>query len=63
MIPDLLRLVPMYLMMIDFPLTGWNLTQTLHGYVFFGSSIALATSLFLMRQYFLSFPRDYVEAA
>ena len=40
MIPDQLRLVPVYLMMIDFPLTGWNLTQTLHGYVFFGSSIA-----------------------
>ena len=63
MIPDQLRLVPMYLMMIDFPLTGWNLTQTLHGYVFFGSSIALATSLFLMRQYFLTIPKDYEEAA
>jgi multiple sugar transport system permease protein len=63
MIPDQLRLVPVYLMMIDFPLTGWNLTQTLHGYVFFGSSIALATSLFLMRQYFLTIPRDYEEAA
>ncbi len=63
MIPDQLRLVPVYLMMIDFPLTGWNLTQTLHGYVFFGSSIALATSLFLMRQYFLTIPKDYEEAA
>ena len=63
MIPDQLRLVPVYLMMVDFPLTGWNLTQTLHGYVFFGSSIALATSLFLMRQYFLTIPQDYEEAA
>ena len=63
MIPDQLRLVPVYLMMIDFPLTGWNLTQTLHGYVFFGSSIALATCLFLMRQYFLTIPKDYEEAA
>ena len=63
MIPDQLRLVPVYLMMIDFPLTGWNLTQTLHGYVFFGSSIALATGLFLMRQYFLTIPKDYEEAA
>ena len=63
MIPDQLRLVPVYLMMVDFPLTGWNLTQTLHGYVFFGSSIALATSLFLMRQYFLTIPKDYEEAA
>lgn len=63
MIPDQLRLVPVYLMMIDFPLTGWNLTQSLPGYVFFGSSIALATSLFLMRQYFLTIPKDYEEAA
>ena len=63
MIPDQLRLVPVYLMMVDFPITGWNLTQTLHGYVFFGSSIALATSLFLMRQYFLTIPKDYEEAA
>ena len=63
MIPDPLRLVPVYLMMIDFPLTGWNLTQSLHGYVFFGTSIALATNLFLMRQYFLTIPKDYEEAA
>ena len=63
MIPDQLRLVPVYLMMVDFPLTGWNLTQTLQGYVFFGSSIALATNLFLMRQYFLTIPKDYEEAA
>jgi multiple sugar transport system permease protein len=50
-------------MMIDFPLTDWNLVQTQHGYVFFASSIALATNLFLMRQYFLTIPRDYEEAA
>ena len=63
MIPDQLRLVPVYLMMVDFPVTDWNLTQTLHGYVFFGTSIALATNLFLMRQYFLTIPKDYEEAA
>jgi multiple sugar transport system permease protein len=63
MIPDQLRLVPVYLTMIDFPITDWNLTQTRHGYVFFGTSIALATNLFLMRQYFLTIPRDYEEAA
>jgi multiple sugar transport system permease protein len=63
MIPDQLRLVPVYLMMVDFPLTDWNLTQTRHGYVFFGTSIALATNLFLMRQYFLTIPKDYEEAA
>jgi multiple sugar transport system permease protein len=63
MIPDQLRLVPVYLMMVDFPITDWNLTQTRHGYVFFGTSIALATNLFLMRQYFLTIPKDYEEAA
>jgi multiple sugar transport system permease protein len=63
MIPDQLRLVPVFLMMIDFPVTGWNLVGTKHGYVFFGSSIALATNLFLMRQYFLTIPKDYEEAA
>jgi multiple sugar transport system permease protein len=63
MIPDQLRLVPVFLMMIDFPVTGWNLTQTHHGYIFFGTSLALATNLFLMRQYFLTIPKDYEEAA
>jgi multiple sugar transport system permease protein len=63
MIPDQLRLVPVFLMMVDFPLTNWNLTQTHHGYIFFGTSLALATNLFLMRQYFLTIPKDYEEAA
>ncbi len=63
MIPDQLRLVPIFLMMIDFPITDWNLTGTKEGYVFFGSSLALATNLFLMRQYFLTIPKDYEEAA
>jgi multiple sugar transport system permease protein len=63
MIPDQLRLVPVYLMMVDFPVTGTNFAGTKEGYVFFGSSIALATNLFLMRQYFLTIPRDYEEAA
>jgi multiple sugar transport system permease protein len=62
-IPDQLRLVPVYLMMIDFPVTHWNLVATREGYIFFGSSIALATNLFLMRQYFLTIPKDYEEAA
>ena len=50
-------------MMIDFPVTSWNLVGTRQGYIFFGSSIALATNLFLMRQYFLTIPKDYEEAA
>jgi multiple sugar transport system permease protein len=62
-IPDQLRLVPVYLMMIDFPVTNWNLVGTREGYIFFGTSIALATNLFLMRQYFLTIPKDYEEAA
>jgi multiple sugar transport system permease protein len=62
-IPDQLRLVPVYLMMIDFPVTSWNLVGTREGYIFFGTSIALATNLFLMRQYFLTIPKDYEEAA
>ena len=63
MIPDQLRLVPVYLMWIDFPVTGWNLVATKQGYIFFGAGIALATNLFLMRQYFLTIPKDYEEAA
>jgi multiple sugar transport system permease protein len=63
MIPDQLRLVPVFLMMIDFPITDWNLTSTKQGYIFFGSSLALATNLFLMRQYFLTIPKDFEEAA
>jgi multiple sugar transport system permease protein len=62
-IPDQLRLVPVYLMLIDFPVTNWNLVGTREGYIFFGTSIALATNLFLMRQYFLTIPKDYEEAA
>ena len=63
MIPDQLRLVPVFLMMVDFPVSHWNLIATKEGYIFFGSSLALATNLFLMRQYFLTIPKDYEEAA
>jgi multiple sugar transport system permease protein len=63
MIPDPLRLVPVYLMLIDFPLTHWNLVGTYRGFIFFGSTLALATNLFLLRQYFLTIPKDYEEAA
>jgi multiple sugar transport system permease protein len=61
MIPDQLRLVPVYLMLVDFPLTGWNLIGTYQGFVVI--NIVTATNLFLMRQYFLTIPRDYEEAA
>ena len=61
MIPDQLRLVPVYLMLIDFPLTGWNLTSTFQGYILI--NLVTAANLFLMRQYFLTIPKDYEEAA
>ena len=61
MIPDQLRLVPVYQMLIDFPVTGWNLVSTYQGFVLI--NLVTATNLFLMRQYFLTIPRDYEEAA
>ena len=61
MIPDQLRLVPVYLMLTDFPLTGWNLTSTFQGYILI--NLVTAANLFLMRQYFLTIPKDYEEAA
>jgi multiple sugar transport system permease protein len=56
MIPDQLRLVPLYQM-----LTRWHLINTYTGYVLV--KLGLATSLFLMRQYFLTIPKDLEEAA
>jgi multiple sugar transport system permease protein len=56
MIPDQLRLVPLYQM-----LTKWHLINTYTGYVLV--KLGLATSLFLMRQYFLTIPKDLEEAA
>jgi multiple sugar transport system permease protein len=56
MIPDQLRLVPIFQM-----LTNWNLIGHYQGYVLI--KLGAATELFLMRQYFLSIPRDLEEAA
>jgi multiple sugar transport system permease protein len=61
MIPDQLRLVPVYLLLTDFPLTSWNLVQTFRGYILI--NLVTAANLFLMRQYFLTIPKDYEEAA
>jgi multiple sugar transport system permease protein len=61
MIPDQLRLVPVYLMLTDFPLTHWNFIQTFKGYILI--NVVTAANLFLMRQYFLTIPKDYEEAA
>lgn len=61
MIPDQLRLVPIYRMLTVFPITHWNLVDTYPGY--WAIKMVSAASLFLMRQYFLTIPRDLEEAA
>ena len=61
MIPNELRLVPVFQMLIDVPVVHVNLLGTYQGY--FVINLVTATSLFLMRQYFLTIPKDYEEAA
>jgi multiple sugar transport system permease protein len=61
MIPQELRLVPVFQMLIDFPVVHVNLLGTYQGY--FLINLVTATALFLMRQYFLTIPKDYEEAA
>ena len=56
MVPDQMRLVPVYTMLSD-----WGLVGTYQGYVLI--YLVQAASLFLMRQYFLTIPRDLEEAA
>jgi multiple sugar transport system permease protein len=68
MIPDQLRLVPIYQMLVNI-LPGWaghvgweNATFTNRNGVILINLVS-ASSLFLMRQYFLTIPRDLEEAA
>jgi multiple sugar transport system permease protein len=56
MIPDQLRLVPIFVKFSD-----WHLLGHYHAYVLI--RLAAAAQLFLMRQYFLTIPRDLEEAA
>jgi multiple sugar transport system permease protein len=56
MIPDQLRLVPIFVLF-----TKWHLLGHYHGYVLI--KLASAAQLFLMRQYFLTIPKDLEEAA
>jgi multiple sugar transport system permease protein len=56
MIPDQLRLVPVFVM-----LSGWGLVGSFEGYMLI--KLVIATNLFFMRQYFLTIPRDFEEAA
>lgn len=56
MIPDQLRLVPLFVL-----LSGWGLVGSFQGYMLI--KLVLASNLFFMRQYFLTIPRDFEEAA
>jgi multiple sugar transport system permease protein len=61
MIPNELRLVPVFQMLTRMPLVHVSLIGTYQGY--FIINLVTATNLFLMRQYFLTIPKDYEEAA
>jgi multiple sugar transport system permease protein len=56
MVPDQLRLIPVYVM-----LTNWRLIGNFSGYILI--NLVTATNLFFMRQYFLTIPKDFEEAA
>jgi multiple sugar transport system permease protein len=60
MIPDPLRVVPVYNMLISFGLVGRGIEAYI-GIILI--LIISGTSIFLLRQYFLSIPRDLEEAA
>ena len=56
MIPDQLRLIPVFVM-----LTNWHLIGNFSGYILI--NLVTAVNLFFMRQYFLTIPKDFEEAA
>ena len=56
MVPDQLRLIPVFVM-----LTNWHLIGNFSGYILI--NLVTATNLFFMRQYFLTIPKDFEEAA
>ncbi|HSK94643.1 MAG TPA: carbohydrate ABC transporter permease [Candidatus Angelobacter sp.] len=60
MIPDPLRVVPVYNMLINFGLVGRGIEAYI-GIILI--LIISGTSIFLLRQYFMSIPRDLEEAA
>jgi ABC-type glycerol-3-phosphate transport system permease component len=55
MVPDQLRLIPIYVMLVKWHLVGFA------GYILI--NLVTATNLFFMRQYFLTIPKDFEEAA
>ena len=56
MIPDQLRLIPVFVLLVD-----WGLYGSFTGYILI--SLVSAVNLFFMRQYFLTIPKDFEEAA
>ena len=56
MIPDQLRLIPVFVL-----LTNWGLYGSFTGYILI--NLVTAVNLFFMRQYFLTIPKDFEEAA
>ena len=56
MVPDQLRLLPIFLMMVH-----WGLYGSFTSYILI--NLVSAVNLFFMRQYFLTIPRDFEEAA
>ncbi len=56
MVPDQLRLLPIFLMMVH-----WGLYGSFSSYILI--NLVSAVNLFFMRQYFLTIPRDFEEAA
>jgi multiple sugar transport system permease protein len=68
MIPDQLRLVPIYQMLVNWVPNwlghvGWNEASFVNRNGVILINLVSAASLFLMRQYFLTIPRDLEEAA
>src|SRR5213079_1947217 len=56
MVPDQLRLIPIFVMMVN-----WGLYDHFESYILI--NLVTATNLFFMRQYFLAIPKDFEEAA
>ena len=56
MVPDQLRLIPIFLM-----ISHWGLYGSFWGYIMI--NLVSAVNLFFMRQYFLTIPKDFEEAA
>jgi multiple sugar transport system permease protein len=68
MIPDQLRLVPIYLMLVNWIPAwvghiGWHDASFINRQGVILIQLVSAANLFLMRQYFLTIPRDLEEAA